>query len=69
MAADGFKVPTQEDPDVLREVIESRTEYSKTFIMKNGRTKVYYSEAPIHYWDESDQQWQPIEISFTPNQP
>ena len=43
----------QKEPEIVSEVEEERTEYSKTYLMSNGSFEIYMYGTPIHVQDEN----------------
>lgn len=52
--------PLSQESGALREIVKSRTENSKTFLMKDGKHKVFYYNVPIHFWSNEKKCWLPI---------
>ena len=54
-----------DDPAVLKEFSEKADEMSRHYKLNNGTAKSIISAAPSNYFDESENQWKPIDNSLT----
>jgi len=64
----GVEAPTGEailpEPEVVREIEENRTEFSREYLFDNGVVRAQYFYEPVHYEDAATGRLEPIDTAL-----
>ncbi|MBE0475896.1 MAG: RHS repeat protein [Coriobacteriia bacterium] len=63
-AGEGGSSAAAAEPEVLRELVENRTETSREFLLDNGMIRAEYFAAPIHYRNPATGEFEPVDATL-----